>query len=78
VEEVVRDGVSGFVCGSVDEMVKRAGEVATTFSAANVRQYCQQYFSVDRMVANYVALYQELANEDSPLGKSTQPVTMVA
>ncbi len=78
VEEVVRDGVSGFVCQSIDDMVKCAPNVASTFSAANVRQYCQQYFSVDRMVANYVELYQDLANEDSPMGKSTQPITMVA
>jgi len=78
VEEVVRDGVSGFVCQSIDDMVQCVPNVASTFSAANVRQYCQQYFSVDRMVANYVELYQDLANEDSPLGKSTQPITMVA
>jgi glycosyltransferase involved in cell wall biosynthesis len=78
VEEVVREGVSGFVCQSIDEMVRRAPEVASTFSAANVRQYCQQYFSVDRMAANYLELYQDLANEESLLGKSREPITMVA
>ena len=78
VDEVVRDGVSGFVCQSIDEMVQRVPEVASTFSAANVRQYCQQYFSVDRMVANYIELYQDLASEESPVGKSTEPITMVA
>jgi glycosyltransferase involved in cell wall biosynthesis len=78
VDEVVRDGVSGFVCQSIDEMVQRANEIASTFSPANVRQYCQQYFSVDRMVANYVALYQGLADEDSPLGKSSSQITLVA
>jgi glycosyltransferase involved in cell wall biosynthesis len=78
VEEVVRDGVSGFVCQSIDDMVRRAPEVQSSFSAANIRQYCQQYFSVDRMVANYLELYQDLANEESPVGKSTEPITMVA
>jgi glycosyltransferase involved in cell wall biosynthesis len=78
VDEVVRDGVSGFVCQSIDEMVQRAPEIASTFSAPNVRQYCQQYFSVDRMVANYLALYHGLAEEESPLGKSSSQITMVA
>ena len=78
VEEVVREGVSGFVCQSVDEMVQRAPDIAKTFNAASVRQYCQQYFSVDRMVANYVSLYQDLVNEENPLSKSSSQITMVA
>jgi len=78
VSEVVRDGVSGFVCQSIDEMVKCTREIASTFSAANVRQYCQQYFSVDRMVANYLSLYQGLADEDNLLGKSSSQITLVA
>ena len=78
VEEVVRDGISGFVCQSIDDMVRRVPEVASTFSAANIRQYCQQYFSVDRMVANHVSLYQDLVNEENPLSKSSSQITMVA
>ena len=65
VEEVVRDGVSGFVCDSVDDLVQRAEVCPGKFKPANVRQYCQQYFSVDRMVADYIALYQELAQRSS-------------
>ena len=41
VDEVVQDGVSGFVCQSADEMVERAVALPGAFSAANVRQYCQ-------------------------------------
>ncbi len=48
------------------------------FNPANVRQYCQQYFSVDRMVADYMALYQELAEEDSPVGKTTISLPLIA
>jgi glycosyltransferase involved in cell wall biosynthesis len=78
VEEVVRDGVSGYICHSVDDMVQRARETPGKFKGANVRQYCQQYFSVERMVADYVELYQALANEENPLGESPAQITMVA
>ena len=76
VEEVVRDGVSGFVCASADEMAQRARQLPGAFNPAAVRQYCQQYFSVERMVTDYVGLYQELVAEDSLLdiGESAMPV----
>ncbi len=78
VEEVVCNGVSGFVCRSVDEMVQRARALAGAFSPNNVRQYCRQYFSIERMVADYLALYHELAAEESLVGKSTSMHPMVA
>jgi glycosyltransferase involved in cell wall biosynthesis len=78
VEEVVRNGVSGFVCNSVDDLAQRAGTLREVFRPATVRQYCQQFFSVDRMVADYITLYQELAGEDSPLGKTTTTMPAVA
>jgi glycosyltransferase involved in cell wall biosynthesis len=78
VDEVVCENLSGFLCQSVDEMAQRVRELPGTFSAANVRQYCQQYFSVERMVADYVALYQRTVGESSPLQKSNSPITMVA
>ncbi len=78
VGEVVSDNHSGFLCQSVDEMAQRVRELPGTFSAANVRQYCRQHFSVERMVADYVALYQKMVGEDSPLQKSSSPITMVA
>jgi glycosyltransferase involved in cell wall biosynthesis len=78
VEEVVCNGVSGFVCRSADAMVQRARTLSGTFSPANVRQYCRQYFSLERMVADYLALYQELAEGENPLGKTASEVPMVA
>jgi glycosyltransferase involved in cell wall biosynthesis len=78
VEEVVRNGISGYVCNSADEMVQRVRQLPGSFTAANVRQYCQQYFSVDRMVAEYLALYQELIDEESPIGKAASELPMIA
>ncbi len=72
VEEVVRDGISGFVCANSrrngparfracreHSSRRRCGNIASSTSRS------------DRMVADYVALYQELADEDSPLDKPT-------
>jgi glycosyltransferase involved in cell wall biosynthesis len=78
VEEVVRDGVSGYVCRSVEEMARRAQSLSGVFNATAVRQYCQQYFSVERMVTDYVALYQELANDENILGNTTSAMPIVA
>jgi glycosyltransferase involved in cell wall biosynthesis len=78
VEEVVRNGISGCVSSTPEEMAARLTESVHTFKPATVRQYCQQYFSVDRMVADYLALYQEIVGEDTLLGKSTTTARMVA
>jgi glycosyltransferase involved in cell wall biosynthesis len=78
VAEVVGNGISGFICQSVDEMVQRARALPGSFSAASVRQYCQRHFSLERMVADYLALYQELVGEEGLLGKPTNEIPMVA
>ena len=78
VEEVVQDGMSGFICDSPQAMVDRARSLKGAFKAANVRQYCQQYFSVDRMVADYLSLYQELIAEKSLVGKAAAQLPMIA
>jgi len=78
VQEVVRDGISGFVCQSAEEMVARVQHLPGKLAPANVRQYCQQYFSVERMVAEYLALYQELMTEESPVGQAVDRIPMVA
>lgn len=59
VPEIVKDGVSGFVCPSVDDMVRHAGELER-FQPAAVRDYVQQNFSLDRMVRQYAELYEEI------------------
>jgi glycosyltransferase involved in cell wall biosynthesis len=62
VAEIVRDGVSGFVCSGVEDAVARVQQVQALKPAA-VRAYAQQYFSVERMVQDYLALYREMIEE---------------
>jgi len=58
VEEVVRDGVSGYVCSSEDEMAARLKNLS--ISPVSTRKYVEQRFSVSRMVNKYAALYREV------------------
>lgn len=62
VVEIVRDGISGFVCRGVEDAVQRVREVEAIKPAA-VRTYARQYFSVERMVQDYLRLYRELYDE---------------
>jgi glycosyltransferase involved in cell wall biosynthesis len=73
VEEIVRDGISGLVCSGVEDAVARVREVQS-IKPATVRAYAQQYFSVERMVQDYLALYREMYDgvamvEDSDFGR---------
>src|SRR6185369_13983676 len=49
VEEVVRDGVSGFVCNSIEEMAERAKQSLSKIKPQTVHSYARQHFSVERM-----------------------------
>jgi glycosyltransferase involved in cell wall biosynthesis len=73
VPEVVEDGVTGFICDSLDEMVlavRRLGEI----DRAACRAHVEQSFSASRMADGYERIYASLSatgpSGDSP---STQP-----
>ncbi|PSH03747.1 MAG: glycosyl transferase [Acidobacteria bacterium] len=60
VAEIVKDGVTGFVCSSVEEAALRLREVHA-IKPGMVRTYAKKHFSVQRMVQNYLDLYRELS-----------------
>jgi glycosyltransferase involved in cell wall biosynthesis len=61
VNEVVREGVSGHICKSMDDMVESVRGLEGRFDPAAVRNYAVENFSVGRMVSEYVELYSEIA-----------------
>jgi glycosyltransferase involved in cell wall biosynthesis len=64
VEEVVRDGVNGWVCRDVAAM---AAQVASLdIPAIACREFATARFSVSRMTAQYVEIYQQLLERDAP------------
>ena len=59
VPEVVRDGVNGFVCRTVDEAVSSVAKLAS-LSRAEVRRDCEARFSDRAVVDAYLTVYQDL------------------
>lgn len=70
VREVVKDGVSGYVGNSVEELAQRARDLA--LPRASVRAYAQEYFSSQRMANDYVDLYSEIL--DSRTASQAEPI----
>jgi len=67
VEEVVVDGISGYVCSSVEEMVGHAREVETWIQPSAIRQYVERHFSMERMASDYAELYSGILRGSKPL-----------
>jgi len=61
VVEVVKDGVSGYVCRSVRELAKRVTQL--NFDPAALRRYVEENFSLELMVGKYAGLYAEALAE---------------
>jgi glycosyltransferase involved in cell wall biosynthesis len=59
VPEVVDDGVTGFVCDSIDDAVAAVGKLAA-LSRAQCRRTFEHRFSVERMAREYVEVYRRL------------------
>jgi glycosyltransferase involved in cell wall biosynthesis len=57
--ELIRDGVTGFLCRSPDEMVEAASRI-DAIDRRTCRAECERRFSADRMVEDYVAAVQRL------------------
>jgi glycosyltransferase involved in cell wall biosynthesis len=60
--EIVKDGVSGYVCKDIEEMSDRALEIRDRgiMPAAAIREFVDKNFSVDAMVSAYMDLYKQL------------------
>src|SRR5262249_19098898 len=64
VEEVVRDGVSGWICPAVADMARPS--TAPPIDAASCRAWVSTSFSVDRMVDRYVDIYERALTRGAP------------
>jgi len=61
VEEVVADGVSGWIGHSVAELVSRV-KTLDSFVPTQVRDYVKRNFSLDSMVRSYAQCYRDAVN----------------
>jgi glycosyltransferase involved in cell wall biosynthesis len=58
VEEVVHNGVNGWICRDIAEMAARVRAPLPT--SADCLDFAESHFSVDRMVDRYLAIYEPL------------------
>lgn len=57
VPEIVRDGITGFICDSIEDAVARVPQLAQLDRRA-CRQHVEENFTVERMVGRYLAAYE--------------------
>ncbi len=69
VPEVVKDGISGFVCETTDGMAARARDLK--IAPQGIRAYVQQYFSVERMAREYAQLYRDALSGEEVLSATS-------
>ncbi len=60
VGETVQHGVSGYLCRSMNELVKYTRQARSRLEPRKVRHYVEQYFSAERMAQDYLDLYQRI------------------
>lgn len=60
--EIIEDGISGFLVGSVEEMSQKIAEV-DTLSRSQARNRVESKFSSSVMAKNYVSLYEQILNQ---------------
>jgi len=58
VAEVVKEGVSGYVCRSIREMTKRVQNL--NLESSIVLEYVRSNFSIEKMVDQYLCIYEEV------------------
>jgi glycosyltransferase involved in cell wall biosynthesis len=73
IPEVMADGVTGFICDSVDEMIGAVGRIGEVDRAA-CREHVERNFSPELMTSRYEEVYRRLAEDcPSPLAESAAP-----
>lgn len=73
VAEVVKDGISGYICRSATQMVRRLREMR--FGAASVRRYVEENFSTAIMTRRYIDLYEEILRSSRDWSSTARKVS---
>ena len=73
VREIVANGISGYVCRSVGEMVRCAREIESWIRPMAIRRYAEQHFSMERMADEYSRLYSAI-HRQTPLQPELPPL----
>ena len=72
VAEVIREGVSGYVCKDAPEMVKRIRDLS--IAPALARKHVEENFSVEVMVKKYMDLYASVDGETQGIARDPDDI----
>jgi glycosyltransferase involved in cell wall biosynthesis len=75
VPEVIREGVSGYICENCDQMAERARNLSTNPLA--VHKHAKENFSVEVMVEKYINLYESILSEEQSLEFSANQISLI-
>ena len=67
--ELIENGKNGFLVNTVDEAVERVARIQE-IDRADCRRHVEQHFTVDRMINEYIQVYQMILQK-GPLMKTT-------
>ena len=68
--ELIKDGKTGFLVNSQDEMVKAIGKI-NEIDRIDCRRHVARKFNLEKMVNKYEALYNKILKEEKKNGKKT-------
>lgn len=72
VREIIEDGVSGFIVETIDEAVDAVQRI-DNLDRSGVRLAFEERFTVERMAADYLAIYQRLEHARTTTSPSLSP-----
>ena len=70
--EIVRDGETGYLVEDVDQAVARLDAVAQ-LDRQRCRTWVAEHFSVERMVAEYITVFQHILDGEKPRARHATP-----
>lgn len=65
VPEIIKHGETGFICDNIDQMVEAVPKISNLSQAA-CRESFDEYFTVERMAKDYLAVYEALCEARYP------------
>lgn len=70
VPEIIEDGETGFIVRSVDEAVEALSQLPS-LDRARIRAHVERRFSRERMVENYISVYEEVLRMEDKRGRTS-------
>ncbi len=70
--ETVQHGLSGYLCSSMNELLKYTRQACSRLEPRKVRRYVEENFSAERMARDYLNLYEHILRKRRPRSKTAR------